>query len=63
MSPEQIKEKIDNNNDKIESLLTKEMFVLNEDIKRLIAENLTLQTMCSHEFENGICKYCYLEQK
>lgn len=59
MTPQEIKEKIDNNNQKIESALTPANFVLNTEVQQLMAENERLRAQCTHEFCFGVCKYCY----
>ena len=54
-----IKERIDFNNKLIESLMTPNIFTLNNTVAELIEENRELQNICKHEFENGYCIYCY----
>lgn len=58
----EIKEKIDANNRKIEELLNPSQFVLNNTVKKLLAENDALQAQCQHEFVDGFCIYCYKEE-
>lgn len=55
----EIKQKIEENNRKIESLLTPNMFTLNNEVSILLKENENLQKNCDHSFENGFCIYCY----
>jgi hypothetical protein len=55
----EIKDQIDKNNATINSLLDPTQFTLNKEILDLLEKNLELQEMCEHEFEGGICKYCY----
>lgn len=62
MTPEQIKEKIDCNNQTIELLFSPNSFILNNAVRDLLAENAELQSQCHHEFENGYCKYCYKKE-
>ena len=57
-----IKNKIDENNKKIESLVTLGFFTLNKEIYELNLENSELQKKCSHNFIDGYCKYCYCEE-
>lgn len=57
-----IKEKIDENNKIIESLMTPNQFTLNNTIAKLLKENSKLQKHCNHEFEDGYCIYCYKEE-
>ena len=56
----EIKDAIDNNNRLIQEALDPTEFVLNETIRDLMKANLELQKQCTHEVENGVCKYCYL---
>lgn len=63
MSPIEIKEKIDANNAKIETLCNPANFTLNKDILALLDENDKLREQCKHDFCFGKCKYCYSEQK
>ena len=54
----EIKKRIDENNKIIESLMTPNVFTLNNTIAELLAENEKLQEECEHVFENGYCIYC-----
>ena len=54
----EIKKRIDENNKIIESLMTPNIFTLNNTIAELLAENKKLQEECEHVFENGYCIYC-----
>ena len=54
----EIKKRIDENNKIIESLMTPNVFTLNNTISELLAENKKLQEECEHVFENGYCIYC-----
>ena len=58
---EDIREKILDNNSKIEELLIKESFILKEDIFELVKENEKLRSLCTeHKYDgNGICEYCF----
>ena len=57
MNSYEIRAKIDENNKKIQLLLTK--FILTDEIKTLVKENEELRGECkNHEFINGFCKYC-----
>lgn len=58
-----IKEKIDENNKIIESLMTPNQFTLNNTIAKLLKENQQLQNECNHDFQNGYCIYCYKEKE
>ena len=58
MTKEQIKNKILFNNEKIKTLLDPSVFVLQPEVQKLIEENESLQAICEHEFEGGICTIC-----
>ena len=53
-----IKNKIEENNKIIESLMTPNIFTLNNTVAELLAENKELQNECDHVFEDGYCIYC-----
>lgn len=54
----EIKRKIEENNKIIESLMTPNVFTLNNTVAELLAENKALQEECEHVFEDGYCIYC-----
>ena len=56
MSGQEIRERINENNKKIQAALNK--FILNEDINKMVKENAELRSICKHEFVNGMCKFC-----
>lgn len=58
----EIHKKIDDNNRIIQNLFNPNSFVLNNTIKDLLKENEELQKQCNHEFEDGYCVYCYIEE-
>ena len=59
----EIKNKIDENNKKIEDFFSANTFVLNANINSLIDENRLLRKQCRHEFdENKCCVYCYFKR-
>lgn len=58
----EIKKRIDENNKIIESLISPNIFSLNNTIADLLSENKQLQSECKHEFEDGFCIYCYKEE-
>ena len=58
----EIKEKIDANNKLIETLLNPTAFTLNNTVKDLLKENDELQAQCTHNFVDGYCEYCYMEE-
>ena len=59
----EIKQKIDANNKLIETLLNPSMFTLNNTVKDLLKENDDLQAQCTHNFVDGYCEYCYVEER
>lgn len=59
----EIKQQIDSNNDKMQRLVKPSTFILNKEVLNLIKENIKLQEQCHHEFEEGYCIFCYLEEK
>lgn len=61
MTSEQIHNKIIENNNEIERILTANRFTLNIRIQELLEENKELQKECDHLFENGVCVYCFKE--
>ena len=58
----EIKQKIDTNNHVIETLLSPSEFTLNNTIRDLLKENDELQQQCTHNFVDGYCEYCYMEE-
>ena len=56
----EIKQKIDDNNRLIKSLLNPSEFTLNNAVSELLRENAELQKQCNHSFVDGFCEYCYL---
>lgn len=58
-----IKEKILFNNQKIEEIFDPSIFILQEQVVKLMKENEELQAQCPHEFKDGVCIYCGLEEK
>lgn len=58
----EIKKKIDENNKLIESLVTPNIFTLNNTVAELLKENEILSKDCPHEYEDGYCIYCYKEE-
>lgn len=58
----EIKQKIDENNKIIETLLNPSTFTLNNVVKELLIENDHLQAQCTHNFVDGYCEYCQKEE-
>ena len=56
MSGNEIRERIDKNNARIQAALNK--FVLNKEIQELMKENDSLRAQCPHNFIDGVCEYC-----
>lgn len=46
----------------LESSVTPGVFTLNKNIEGIYAEIASLQKQCPHEFEQGRCKNCGLEE-
>ena len=63
MTGEEIREKILFNKQRIEQLFDPGIFVLQEEATKLIEENEHLQSICNHQYENGVCIYCGKEEK
>lgn len=55
----EIKKQIEENSKIIESLMSPNVFTLNNTIAELLTENKKLQEECEHTFEKGFCVYCY----
>ena len=62
MTQLEIKQKIESNNQIIESLFTPNQFTLNNTVRKLLAENAELQEQCQHQYDGGYCIYCYKEE-
>lgn len=60
MTGQEIKTLIDENNLKIEQILTVTSFVLNKEVHRLIEENKALAVLCTNHEDDGtgLCKFC-----
>ena len=56
MSGNEIRERINENNARIQAALNK--FVLNKEIQDLMKENDHLRAQCHHNFIDGVCEYC-----
>lgn len=63
MTGEEIKQLIEFNDKKLTELLTKDRFVLNKEISKILDENAALAQQCPHKYENGRCIYCRTEKK
>ena len=49
---------IDENNSKIQELLTPNKFILNKEVAALLKDNEKIRKKCIHELQNGRCIYC-----
>lgn len=58
MSGNEIRIKVDENNEKIRSLMDKFDFTLNNKLNELLELNEELRAVCPHEYEDGVCKWC-----
>ena len=58
MTGEEIKVKINFNNQKIQSLLDPTVFILQPEVQKYIEDNEYLKSICPHEYENNVCIYC-----
>ena len=62
MTGEEIKNKINFNNQQIQSLIDPSTFILQPEVQKLMEDNEYLKTICSHKYENGFCIYCGTKQ-
>ena len=62
MTGNEIREKINFNNQKIQSLLDPSVFILQPEVQKYMEDNEYLKSVCPHEYENGICIYCGSKQ-
>ena len=63
MTNEEIRKKINENNELLEKIMIKDTFVLNPDAKKILEENKYLQSISKNKFENGKCIYCDRKEK
>lgn len=62
MTGEEIRDKINFNNQKIQSLLDPSVFIFQPEVQKYLEDNEYLKTICSHQFENGECIFCGQKQ-
>lgn len=62
MTNMEIYTKIQQNNKIIESLFNPSQWTLNNAVAELLEENRALQKQCKHNFVDGYCEYCMLEE-
>lgn len=58
MTRDEIQNKIIFNNAKIKELLDPSVFILQPEVQILMEENEELQSICKHEFVDGVCTIC-----
>ena len=58
MTKEQIKAKVNYNNQKIQELLDPSIFILQPEVMAYMEDNTFLQSQCSHEYVDGVCTIC-----
>lgn len=58
MTRDEIQNKIIFNNAKIKELLDPSVFILQPEVQILMEENEELQSICKHEFVDGVCIIC-----
>ena len=63
MTQLEIKQKIDDNNRLIKTILNPSEFTLNNAVSDLLRENAELQKQCNHSFVDGFCEYCYIMEE
>lgn len=54
----EIYQRIQENNKRVQDAMQFNVFVLNNTVSELLAENRELQAQCEHEYEEGVCIYC-----
>ena len=62
MGPVEIQIRIKKNNELIEHYLNPSQFVLNNEVRKLLKENEELQKQCPHQFVDGYCVFCLMEE-
>ncbi len=58
MTGEEIRDKINFNNKKIQWLMDPSIFSLQPEVQKYMEDNEYLKSMCPHKYENGVCIYC-----
>ncbi len=58
MTGNEIREKINFNNQKIQSLMDPSIFILQPEVQKYMEDNEYLKSICPHKYENGFCIYC-----
>lgn len=58
----EIRKRIDECNEKIEEVFNPTQFVLNSETVELMEEIAKLQLQCEHNFVDGVCEFCDMEE-
>lgn len=58
MTGEEIRDKINFNNQKIQSLMDPSVFILQPEVQKYMEDNEYLKSICPHRYDGGICIYC-----
>lgn len=58
MTKDEIRSKVLFNEAKIKELLDPSVFILQPEVQVLMEDNAYLQSICEHEFVDGICTIC-----
>jgi hypothetical protein len=58
MTGDEIRDKINFNNQKIQSLMDPSIFILQPEVQKYMEDNEYLRSICPHKYENDICIYC-----
>lgn len=62
MNGKQIRQKVLFNKERINQIYNPGIFVLQQEVADLMAEIDELQEQCQHEFKDGKCIYCDIEE-
>ena len=55
--------RINQKKEEIEHLINPGLFILNKRIAEIYKEIDNLQNECEHEFKDGVCRFCGIEEK
>ena len=58
MTGEEIRNKINFNNQKIQSLMDPSIFILQPEVQKYMEDNEYLKSICPHEYKDNTCIYC-----
>lgn len=58
MTGDEIRDKINFNNQKIQSLIDPSIFILQPEVQKYMEDNEYLRSICPHKYKNDICIYC-----